>query len=789
MERQQDGYIIPPAALQKLRTARTAAQTVYIYGATGFGKTELLRHYLNKRHYTYLSCAQLPWANWPLPKQQRRKPVVLDDLHLLHDKDLQRQILELCNRPDIWLLLASRSPLPNWLLPTYVKHGFIIITEDNLRLGKAEISAQLADKGLSCTDEELQFLATTSQGNAYIMRHVVLSLQSGKHVGQELYQEIQTAFAEYLENNVINYWEPDLLDFLLQICVVDEFTLEMAELISGNSHVLALLEKAAETGNFLNQEGPVYRLRYVLLKALRRQAEKRFGPQQQKDCAYRAGLYYAMQGEILLALKMFERSGNRERIKELLIRNARLNPGNGHYWELRHYYLGLEEAEIAESPVLMSAMSMLHSLMLNPQTSELWYNRLKAYTTKQESSAKREAQVQLAYLDIALPHRGSRGMVGIMKAIPGLLLDKGLQLPEFSVTSNLPSTMNGGKDFCHWSPYDHQLAASIGGLVERILGRGGKGLVKAALGESLYEKGEDTYKVLSLLSRAQLETENGGLPEIAFAAVGVRVRLMLLADDVEAARDILAAFTAAVQEQNANQLLPNIQALQCRLALYSGDAAGVANWLNKAPNEDKEFCVLERYRYLTKVRCYIARGEHLRALALLEKLHYYAEICKRPYVNMECGLLTAIVKHRLEQADWQAKLLPALKQACGFGFIRLISEEGAAIQPLLQQLAAKNQTPPQLEVAWWQRLLKETETMARRYPLYLQRQAASTQDFCTQALQILRLQADGLSVKQIAEQLEIKPNTVKYHIKENYRKLGVSDKTGALLAARGLGLI
>ncbi len=156
---------------------------------------------------------------------------------------------------------------------------------------------------------------------------------------------------------------------------------------------------------------------------------------------------------------------------------------------------------------------------------------------------------------------------------------------------------------------------------------------------------------------------------------------------------------------------------------------------------------------------------------------------------MECGLLTAIVKHRLEQADWQAKLLPALQQACGFGFIRLISEEGAAIQPLLQQLAAKNQTPPQLEVAWWQRLLKETETMARRYPLYLQRQAASTQDFCTQALQILRLQADGLSVKQIAEQLEIKPNTVKYHIKENYRKLGVSDKTGALLAARGLGLI
>lgn len=789
MESQQEGYVMPPAALQKLRAARNAAQTVYIYGATGFGKTELLRHYLHKRHYTYLSCAQLPWANWPLPKQSRRHPVVLDDLHLLHDERLQRQILELCTRPDIWLLLSSRSPLPNWLLSSYVNHGFIIITEDNLRLGKAEINALLAASGLSCTDEELQFLAETSQGNAYALRHTALCMQNGRRVGTDLYLELESAFAEYLENNVLNRWDPDLLDFLLQVCVVDEFSLELAELISGNSHVLALLEKAAATGNFLSREGSVYRLRYVLLKALRRQAEKRFGPQQQKDCAYRAGLYYAMNGQILLALKMFEQSGKRERIKELLIRNARLNPGNGHYWELRHYYLSLEEAEIAESPVLMSAMSMLHSLMLNPQTSELWYNRLKAYTTTQESGSKREAQVQLTYLDIALPHRGSRGMVGIMKAIPSLLLDKGLQLPEFSVTSNLPSTMNGGKDFCHWSPYDRQLAASIGGLVERILGRGGKGLVKAALGESLYEKGEDTYKVLSLLSRAQLETENGGLPEIAFAAVGVRVRLMLLADDAEAARDILVAFATAVQEQKATQLLPNIRALQCRLALYTGNTASVASWLQEAPNEDKEFCVLERYRYLTKVRCYLARGEHLRALALLEKLRYYAEICKRPYVNMECGLLTAIVKQRLGQEDWQTELLPALQQACGFGFIRLISEEGAAIYPLLQQLAAKKQTPPQLEAAWWQRLLQETETMARRYPLYLQRQAASTQDFCAQALQILRLQADGLSVKQIAEQLEIKPNTVKYHIKENYRKLGVSDKTGALLAARGLGLI
>ncbi len=69
-----------------------------------------------------------------------------------------------------------------------------------------------------------------------------------------------------------------------------------------------------------------------------------------------------------------------------------------------------------------------------------------------------------------------------------LIFDRGMSLPEFSVTANSPSVMNGGKDFCHWSREDKKLAA-IGKLVERVLGRYGKGLVKAALGGCLYEKG------------------------------------------------------------------------------------------------------------------------------------------------------------------------------------------------------------------------------------------------------------------------------------------------------------
>lgn len=52
------GYIAPEPALRKLRAANGLGQTVYIYGATGYGKTELVKQYLSKRRYRYISSAE-----------------------------------------------------------------------------------------------------------------------------------------------------------------------------------------------------------------------------------------------------------------------------------------------------------------------------------------------------------------------------------------------------------------------------------------------------------------------------------------------------------------------------------------------------------------------------------------------------------------------------------------------------------------------------------------------------------------------------------------------------------
>ena len=769
-------YIMPRNAYRKLRAAKSLVQTLYIYGATGFGKTAFVQKTLEKRSHVYLSCGNWRWDERDVPE---RGTVVLDDLHLL-DKPRRELVKRLAADPEIWLILINRSPVPSWLMPEYVNIGFIVISEKDMRLGKKEIQGYLDSLGLSYTKEGLQYLADTAEGNGYIVRHAALRMAEGLSPGPKMYQEIHDAFARYLEEYIMVQWDSELLEFLMEVSVVEEFTLPLAELITANRLASVIVQKAMETGNFLFENDGMYRLRPVLLHALRKKAQQSLGEEQIKNCRKSAGVWYEMDGQISQALEMYEQSGSQGQIRELLIRNARVNPGAGHYYELRRYYLGMDEEEAAKSPVLMAGLSMLHSMLMDPKKSEYWYEKLSEFAKTAQGGAKREAKSRLCYLDIGLPHRGSRDVLKIMLRAPAMLLDQGISLPEFSVTSNIPSTMNGGKDFCKWSRSDRALARTVGPLVERVLGSYGKGLTKIALGESLYEKGADAFEVLTLLSRGQVETECGGRLEIAFSAVGQRVRLMVLQGDLRNAGAILSSFQAAVEEQRTMQLIPNIQAMRCRIALYAWDIETVNQWLSTAPDEDKEFITMERYRYFTKARCYLTLGENLKALALLEKLSEYAKLVHRTYVGIEAGLLVAIVRRRLG-TEWEPQLKVALDEAESYQFARVITELGPAILPLLK---ARSRASP-----WFNKVLEETQQTARRYPGYLSPRNAVREDFSSTALEILRLQSEGLSATLIAGRLGMKADNVRYHIKENYRKLGATGKAEAIAAARGLGLI
>ena len=799
---QKEIYISPGKARRKLKEAQMNAQTVYLYGATGYGKTDVKKNYLKNMRYAYFNAGSVLVNELAIlnndehegvheEKKTDTTIVVVDDIQLAEPEDVRNAILDLNRRKDIWLILVGRCHCPSWLLPATLKHyPFQVISQEELKFDRSMLERYFEQSGIVANEDTMERVEQGARGHGMTIKIFAELLQEGEPFNEDIIKRTQKILWDYLEYNVYDQWEPELLEFLMQMSVVDSFTVQMAEHITGKTNVPYLIQKSWETGNFLYEEKGVYHYELAMLQSMRQRFQKRYKKQQKNELYYNAGLFYEQKGMVMDALHMYEACGNRNRISCLLIDNARKNPGSGYLYELRHYYLTLPEETIVESIELIAGMCMLQSILMNSEESERWYDILAAQEKKKNGSERKTVKNWLAYLDIALPHRGSGGLIDILKNAFILLTNRQITLPEFSVTSNLPSQMNGGKDFCEWSKKDRELARTIGKPVSILLGKYGKGFADIALAESLYEKGGDNYEILSLVSRGRMQAEAGGKLEQCFVAAAIQARIHVINGQIEEAIEILLYFRNMAVREHGDKLLSNIDTFLFRLALYQGEKAQIEEWMEKAPKEDEEFCAFDRYKYLAKVRGYLLYSRYERAQSLLERLLYYAKVMERSYIRMEANLLLSITLYRMNQAAWKDVLLKVLGEAEDYHFVRIISREGAAIRELLKVAGWKAEDAETKEgKAYRRQVLKETEAVAIAYPSYLKVKSMEKEVFSDNAVKILRFQAEGLSNFQIAKLLEITESAVKYHCRENYKKLGVRGKAEAVMEARKRKLI
>jgi len=160
-------------------------------------------------------------------------------------------------------------------------------------------------------------------------------------------------------------------------------------------------------------------------------------------------------------------------------------------------------------------------------------------------------------------------------------------------------------------------------------------------------------------------------------------------------------------------LAANIEAMRIWLLLMEGKNDAACLWLrDKAPDENKHFHILDRYRYLVKVRCYLAIGKYTDALRILSRLIDYFKRYDRTYWLKQDGILLAITQYHMEQDRWQKTLNDSLLKCKHYGFIRFVAEEGAALLPLLQKNALTTDTE------YAECILKETRQYALLYSNY-----------------------------------------------------------------------
>lgn len=779
------GIFIKPTVAEQFRAFLARGRVLFFSAPCGCGKTALAEELLKGKAVYRLFAGE---ADFAFPQEEDWDILLIEDFQRLQEDAEQKALCEwIRNYPEKRFVLLSRGTPPGYLMAFQYAGLMQVLDTYALLFDREETRSFFQEKGVKITDSELTKIMELTSGFPLGIAITARNMAQGRPLSSELVAQGFREVFHYFETAVYRQFDLPVRRFLLELSLFESFDLEMVRMVSGDPRAGELLDWLQHNTTMMRYDGiQKFHFWSQFREFLLWEMGREYSEEKRRILFNRGGLYYELKEEYPHALDCYTKGGDYAKVSELLTRNAEQHPGMGHYYELEKYYRGLPESEILASPALMQGMSMLCSLEADYDASERWYEELKQFAHRcgKQDAAGKQARSRLAWLDISLPQRVVEKLTDTIPAVFQLMRNKEITLPPFSVTSTLPSIMNGGKDFSAWSKRDDFLYQTIRIPVEAVLGRDGVGLADCAVAESKFEKGEDiSARILPLVSRMN-EIQRNGTPDMEFAATGLLIRSQLASGQSEDARQMLETLRLHFCERGLTRFLPNLDAMLCRIALHAGDIDAAELWYReKAPRDPLHLNVMKRYQYLTQAMVELANGKPDAALLTLAPLEDYCKTCARHIDGIHIHILNAIALYRKREHTWQTHLNEALAVAEEYRFIRTISVYGAAVLPLLEESDREG------ERKWQKRLMAEVRRQAAYYPAFLEPPIAPAEELTATELQILRLICADKSNAEIGQIMDIKLTTVKTHVSHILDKLDVSRRSEAKTVAKKLRLI
>ena len=779
--------IIIKTSVQKRFDSFMAHGRVLFFSAScGFGKTVLADALLRGRNVLRQSAAD-PDCVIP-PSAQDWDILLIDDLQFMQEEAGQQALCELIrSSPERRFVLLSRGVPPGCLTAFQYTGLMTVLEADDLLFDAGDVRRLFQLSGVNVTDSEIDGILKESVGYPLGVAITARCMSPDKPWTPELVARVYHEVFLYFETAIYRRFDLPVRRFLLELAPFESFDLEMARMVSGDPRAGERLDWLLRYTTMLRYDDCQ---RFHFWSGFRAfllwEMEREYTEEKRKALFSRGGLYYELKEDYAHALECYTSGGDHSKVSELLVRNAELHPGMGHYAEMEKYYRSLPEAEILASPSLMQGMSMLCALVMDYEGSERWYGELQKFVEHcgRQDAAGKQARGRLAWLDISLPQRGVKGLTETIPAVFRLLTNKEVALPSFSVTSALPSIMNGGKDFSEWSKKDDLLYKTLRLPVEAVLGRDGVCLADCAIAESKFEKGADvTRRMLSLLPQLN-EVRNQGTPDMEFAVSGLLARSQMANGQPADARRTIEVLRECFAERGLTRFLPNMDAMLCRIDMHTGDLDAADAWYReKAPREPTHLNVMRRYQYLTQAMVELADGRPDAALLTLAPLEPYIQNCARIIDGIHLNVLTAIALRRKKDERWRERLTAALDAAAEYRFIRTVSVYGTAVLPLLEALDWDG------DKKWYKQIMAAVRMQAAFYPHFLEPRLAPGEELTPTELQILHLICADKSNAEIAQIMDVKLPTVKTHVSHILDKLDVKRRAEARTAAKKLRLI
>ncbi len=313
------------------------------------------------------------------------------------------------------------------------------------------------------------------------------------------------------------------------------------------------------------------------------------------------------------------------------------------------------------------------------------------------------------------------------------------------------------------------------------------------LGMLHYERGDVATAKQYLLKSEELG-EQAALPDWPYRRALALARIKEAEANLDDALDLLSEaerlyFRGPVPD------IRSVAALKAQVWIRQGKLAEVQEWVREGGvSVDNDLSYLREFEHMTLARLLIADYKHNRTDRLIvEAMGFLARLLQAAEEGQRMGSVLEILALQSLAYEAQADISSAhvlLERALALaepeGYVRLFVNERLPMAKLLSAIAAKGIMPDYVG-----KLLAafETEGQKSADQAYAPPVQPLVDPLSKREMEILTLIAAGLKNKEIAEKLVISLNTVLYHIKNIYSKLGVNKRTLAIAKAKKINLI
>jgi LuxR family maltose regulon positive regulatory protein/serine/threonine-protein kinase PknK len=754
-------------------------------------------------------------------RHERRIVLTFDDWHLIEDAQVHRALVHLLDFAphNLSLILTSRTRPRLPLSRLAVRRQLTEVDADTLRFDLAETRAFLVDlNGLPLDGDDVARLSEGTDGWVAALQLVSLSLRDSADPTRLIrgFSGRHHSVGEYLAENVLSAQPPEILEFLLATSVCDRICGDLACRLADRADGQAMLEELERRDLFLrplDDEREWFRYHHLFAEYLRRRLE-RDHPDRVPRLHRRASNWFSEHELVSEAVTHALAAGTVQRATDLVERHAMALVEHSRMVSLLGLTARLPADAVDARPRLLTAVAWANSLLQRADAAQRALDHLRrampvggAYEEMHS-----EADVVQACIDV-YGDRIDRAEALVRKSLARHRIYRPWIV---AVAANIQTFCDiysmryrDARERQRWArPFHDRTIGPFSGVYGRcfagvaafaqldldaaeehlhgavVLARESAGrrshaaqLAGALLGELHYERGE-LDEAERLLEESRALGAESGVVDFMIASYAVLARIKthrgadaeaaeLLAEGAKVAERLdLPRLSAAVVAERIRGLLAARRVREARRAAEDlPDGAACPGGIG---------VVIDQIRTGSLAAVRSAEGDHDGAAALLEEL--IGDLGARGQVRAAVTATVALVavqERAARRITAERTLAGALALVVPAGLRQTVVDGGPEVTAVAHRLLERwpDGVAPVPGLA---------ELLARVAP------AKDASGLNGRELAILRMLEAGRSNPQIARELTVTVNTVKWYLKNIYAKLGATNRAEAGHLGRSL---